>query len=164
MERMRRVVLCIVCLAASLCMLGCSSQVGLSGKLTQRSQIESLEDVPDAINESLSLLSNCELSVRQDGDSCYIYDGEEEIGFIEYYSEDNAFAVYSPEIDEENYDGLKATTDLMTAVVLACNASYSVDTAKEVILDVVTNDESTDNGVTYTVGELHGYSVLIVEL
>lgn len=175
---MKKLLTVVASAALALCLAGCaddtsnkvSSQAPSEDKSSsqssakQRSQIESLSDVSNAINESLALIPNCDISVYEDKNSCLIYDGQDEIGFIEFYHDDDSFAVYSPAIDEENYDSIKVTTNVMTATIMACNASHDVEAAEEVLMDLVTNDETRDGGVNYTVGTRYDYNVLIVEL
>lgn len=175
---MKKLITVAASLALTLCLVGCAddasskvssqspSESGSSGQSSeaQRSQIESLSDVSDAINEALAVLPNCNISVYEDSNSCYIYDGGEEIGFIEFYHDDDSFAVYSPEIDEEDYASLKATTDIMTATIMACNASHDAEAAREVLIELIMDDEIRDGGVNYTVGTKYGYCITIVEL
>lgn len=176
---MRKLITVAASFALMLCLSGCGG--GTSDKVSsrppsdsgssnqspvaqQRSQIESLSDVSDAMNEALMQIPNCNISVYEDANSCYIYDGQNEIGFIEFYHDDDSFAVYSPKISDEDYESLKATMNVMTATIMACNSSHDVDGAEEVLLELVEDDEVRDGGVNYTVGTKYGYNIVIVEL
>lgn len=175
---MKKLITTAASLSLVLCLAGCSSGTsdkvsgqnpskdnsGERASVAQRSQIDSLSDVSDAVNEALAQMPNCDIRVYEDKSSCLIYDGQNEIGFIEFYHDDDSFAVYSPEISTESYDSLKATTDIMTATIMACNASHDMDAAKEVLLELIENDEVRDGGVSYSVGTRYDYNVILVEL
>ena len=163
MKKTARMALLVALLAALLCASGCVGQQPAQQPAQQPTQ-KSLSDVPDALNKVLPMLPNCNLHVSQVDNRCVVYNGKGEVGFIEFYPDDDSFAVFSPKIDADNYESVSTTVNMMIAVTMACNASLDVNAAKMLVASLVENDELRDGGVNYTVGTQYDHNVIRVEL
>lgn len=176
MKKTARMALLVALLAALLCASGCvgqqpaqqpaqqPTQKSAQKDMPARTQVQSLSDVPDALNKVLPMLPNCNLHVSQVDNRCVVYNGKGEVGFIEFYPDDDSFAVFSPKIDADNYESVSTTVNMMIAVTMACNASLDVNAAKMLVASLVENDELRDGGVNYTVGTQYDHNVIRVEL
>ena len=161
-------------------MVGCGSSQGSAStrgfgidaqqtsKESSRTEIRDVNDVPDALTESMKEVKGCKMTLEPDSsDYCYLYEDSDRVGAVELSEDTDSFTVYidSDRSGESSDRALERVAHMTLASVLACNPDYDYSKAQDVAVKIIeADDEYRDGKISYKAGTKSYQYVLLVYL